>query len=396
MAPGQTRALVGAQVLLPDGRLAVASIEIVDGRIARVVEGDYAPSSETVTHALEGLIASPGMIDTHVHGQLGRNAMSATRTSIDVIGRSLLARGTTSFVAGTATVDYERLMRSVVGLAGLVGPVEAGAELLGIHLEGPFLSPNRRGVHQLSHLVDPTPERVDALLEAAGAALRICTIAPELDGAREAIRRLVGAGVRVSAGHTDASFTRTAEAVAQGISRATHLFNGMAPVHHRNPGPVPALLADPRVHLELVADGVHVAPELVGLLLQTPGLRERVVIVSDGTDVAGLPDGDYQRWEGTPVLIRDGRAETPEGMMAGGTGSVLDGVRLAVRQGIAKEVALAAGSHTPAASLGLADRGQVAVGQWADLLVLTEELDVEMTILHGELQREGNQQWISA
>ncbi|WP_207123612.1 N-acetylglucosamine-6-phosphate deacetylase [Actinocatenispora comari] len=380
-------ALVGARVLRSDGRLEPASIEIEDGRIARVVEGAEATAGR-IRYDLAGRIVAPGMIDTHVHGRLGHHVMSATRASVDVIGRALLAHGTTSFVAATATVEYGRLLGAVTGLAGLVGPVEAGAELLGIHLEGPFLSPVRRGVHPLAHLVAPTPERLDALLEAAGAALRICTLAPELDGASEAIKRLVAAGVRVAAGHTDASYARTAEAVAEGVTRATHLFNGMPPVHHRKPGPVPALLADPRVRVELVADGVHVAPELVGVLLRAPDLRGRVMFVSDGTDVAGLADGPHRRWEGTPVVIRGGAATTLAGAVAGGTGTVLDGVRLAVDQGVPVEVALAAGSHVPADSLGLTDRGRIAPGQWADLLVLTETLDIETTILHGVVRRE--------
>ena len=386
--PGEVTALVGARVLLPDGRLTVASIEIVDGRVTRVVEGDHRPASGAVTNDLTGSIVAPGLIDTHVHGRLGHHVMSATRTSIDAIARALLGQGTTSFVAATATVEYGRLLRSVAGLAGLFGPVENGAELLGTHLEGPFLSAARRGVHQPEHLLTPTAERIDALLDAAATTLRICTIAPELEGAGDAIRRLAGAGVRVSAGHTDASFARTVEAVNEGITRATHLFNGMPPIHHREPGPIPALLTDDRVSVELVADGLHVAPELVGVLLRAPDLRGRVMLVSDGTDVAGLPDGAHQRWEGTPVVVRDGRAETLAGTVAGGTSTVLDGVRLAARHGVPTEVALVAGTHAPAASLGLTDRGWIAAGQWADLLVLTEALDIETTILHGVVQQE--------
>lgn len=380
-------ALCGARVLLPDGRLEAATVEVAAGRVARVVAGDQRPADGTAVHDLSGRIVAPGMIDTHVHGRLGHNAMSATRTAVDAIGQALLAQGVTSFVAGTASVEYGRLLQSVAGLAGLVGPIEAGAELLGIHLEGPFLSPRRPGVHPIEHLVEPSADRIDALLDATAGTLRICTLAPELPGAGDAIRRLVAGGVRVSVGHTDASFARTAQSIDEGVTRATHLFNGMPPIHHRSPGPIPALLADRRVSLEVVADGVHVAPELVGVLLRSPGLQGRIMFVSDGTDVAGLPDGPHRRWEGTPVVLRDGRAFTLEGTVAGGTSTVLDGVRLAVHNGVPVATALAAGTHVPAASLGLTDRGHVAAGQWADLVVLDEALTIDMTILHGVVQK---------
>jgi N-acetylglucosamine-6-phosphate deacetylase len=370
-------------VLLPDGRLAPAVIEVAAGRIVRVDEADGEVPPNVTAFDLGGRIVSPGMIDTHVHGRLGHNVMAATRSSVDVIGRALLEQGTTSFVGATATVEYGRMMACVADLAALTGPVSGGAELLGIHLEGPFLSPVRRGVHPAEHLVRPTAGRLDVLLRTAGAALRICTLAPEIDEDGAAIRRLVAAGVQVSVGHTDATFAGAAQAIDRGASRATHLFNAMPPIHHRTPGPVPALLADPRVFIELIADGVHVAPELVAVLLAAPGLQGRILLASDGTDVAGLPEGPHQRWEGTAVVIRDGRSETPDGGVAGGTSTVLDGVRLAVGQGVPVEVALAAGTHTPAASLGLTDRGRIEVGLWADLLVLSEALDIKRTVLHG-------------
>ncbi len=381
-------ALVGGRVLLPDGRLEVATVEVVDGRIARVAEGDARPTAGLDAHDVTGRIVAPGLIDTHVHGRLGRHVMMASREAIDAIGRVLLGYGVTSFVGATATVEYGRLMRAVADLATLVGPVDGGAELLGIHVEGPFLSPSRRGVHPAEQLVTPTPERLDALLAAAGPALRICTLAPELDGADQAIRRLVAADVRVSVGHTAATFAQTAAAIDAGVTRATHVFNGMPPIHHREPGPVVALLADPRVRVELVADGVHVAPELVAVLLRSPGLAGRVMLVSDGTDVAGLPDGEHRRWEGTPVVLRDGRAFTLTGGVAGSTATVLDGVRLAVAHGVEPRLALAAASHVPADSLGLTDRGRVDVGRWADLVVFSAELEIVTTILHGSVPGE--------
>lgn len=382
-------ALTGAAVLLPDGRLTAATVEVDGDRIGRVVEGRYRAAADRQVSTLDGGLLVPGFIDTHVHGRLGHNVMAGTREAVDIVGRGLLAHGVTSFVATTATVEYRRLMTSLAALADLAGPVRGGAELLGIHLEGPFLNPSRRGVHPESWLVTPSRDRIDALLDATAGTLRIVTMAPELTGAAQAIHRLVDSGVRVSIGHTDATFAQTVAAIDAGATRATHLFNAMPPIHHRRPGPIPALLADPRVRLEVIADGLHVAPELLGTLLAAPGLAGRLMLVSDGTDVAGLPDGPARRWEGTEVVLREGRAYTADGGgIAGGTLTVHDGVKNAVGAGVPTHIALAAASSVPAASLGLTDRGRIAPGCLADLLVLDDRLDIRTTILRGAAQEE--------
>jgi N-acetylglucosamine-6-phosphate deacetylase len=379
----QPYALIGAQVLLPHGHLGPAAVEVVDGRISEVIEGRYRPPAGMAVRELPGKVLAPGLIDTHVHGRAGRNVMEATRGGIDAIATGLLAHGVTAFVATTASTNWGCLLSSVAGLAQLVGPVEDGAELLGIHLEGPFLNPARRGVHPAENLCAPTAERVDELLQAARGSIRICTLAPELPGAREAIARLVAVGVRTSLGHTDASFDQTVEALEGGARRATHLFNAMPPVHHRQPGPVPALLADPRVYLELIADGLHVDANLVQVLMCASDLAGRIVLISDGTDVAGRPDGQYRRWEGTEVVVREGRSYTTEGSVAGSTSTLMDGVRVAASAGVPIAIALAAASHTPARSIGLSDRGHIRAGYWADLLVLDDQLNIDTTILHG-------------
>ncbi|SDU60953.1 N-acetylglucosamine-6-phosphate deacetylase [Jiangella alkaliphila] len=384
--------LTGARVLLPDGRLEPGAVHVRAGLIAGVGPADgsgLAPGVRRV--GLDGRIVAPGFVDTHVHGGLGFNVMSADVESVRAIGRRLRAAGVTSFVATTASVPFDRILRSVRGLAALTGPTGAdgadGADLLGIHLEGPFLSPDFRGVHQQENLVEPAPARVAALLDAAGPALRICTIAPELPHAESAVRRLTAAGVRVSVGHTAATFEQAAAAIGWGARRATHLFNAMPPIHHRNPGPVPALLADPSVYLEIVADGLHVAPELIGALAALPGVRERLMLVSDGTDVSGLPDGDHHRWDGTAVRVTGGRAFTPSGGIAGSTSTLIDGVRVLLAAGVPLPVVLNAAARNPARSLGLTDRGVVAAGRRADLIVLDEEATITHTIVHGQWER---------
>ncbi|RIQ21646.1 N-acetylglucosamine-6-phosphate deacetylase [Jiangella rhizosphaerae] len=376
--------LTGGRVLLPDGRLEPGTVHVRAGLIAGVGPVDGAgPGVERID--LDGRIVAPGFVDTHVHGGLGHNVMSADEPALRAIGRRLRVAGVTSFVATTASVPFDRILHSVRGLAGLLGPTGAGgADLVGIHLEGPFLSPDFRGVHQREQLVEPEPERIGALLDAAGGALRVCTIAPELPHAESAVRRLAQAGVRVSVGHTAATFEQARAAIGWGARRATHLFNAMPPIHHRSPGPVPALLADASVYLEIVADGLHVAPELIAALAALPGVRDRLMLVSDGTDVSGLPDGDHHRWEGTPVRLTGGRAFTSSGGIAGSTSTLADGVRVLLAAGVPLPVALNAAARNPARSLGLTDRGAVVIGRRADLVVLDDEAAISLTIMHGQ------------
>ncbi|WP_116952113.1 N-acetylglucosamine-6-phosphate deacetylase [Jiangella endophytica] len=379
--------LTGARVLLPDGRLEPGAVHVRAGLIAGVgPDDDAAPGAERID--LGGRIVAPGFVDTHVHGGLGYNVMSADEPALRAIGRRLRAAGVTSFVATTASVSFDRILHAVRGLAAATGPARpGGADLLGVHLEGPFLSPDFRGVHQRENLVDPEPARIAELLAAAGGALRICTIAPELPHAESAVRTLAAAGVRVSVGHTAATFEQARAAIGWGARRATHLFNAMPPIHHRDPGPVPALLADESVYLEIVADGLHVAPELIGALAALPGVRDRLMLVSDGTDVAGRPDGDHHRWDGTAVRVTGGRAFTPSGGIAGSTSTLIDGVRVLLAAGVPLPVALTAAGRNPARSLGLTDRGAVAAGLRADLIVVDDEAAIIHTIVHGQWER---------
>lgn len=379
--------LTGARVLLPAGRLERGAVHVRDGLIAGVGAADGAgPAVERID--LDGRIVAPGFVDTHVHGGLGFNVMSADADAVRSIGRRLRSAGVTSFVATTASVPFDQVLRAVRGLAALTGPTGAdGADLLGVHLEGPFLSPDFRGVHRQENLVEPEPALVTELLAAAGGTLRVCTVAPELPHAEYAVRALAGAGVRVSVGHTAATFDQARAAIGWGARRATHLFNAMPSVHHRNPGPVPALLADPSVYLEIVADGLHVAPELIAALAALPGVQDRLMLVSDGTDVSGLPDGDHRRWDGTPVRVTDGRAFTLSGGIAGSTSTLADGVRVLLAAGVPLPIALNAAARNPARSLGLTDRGAVAVGRRADLIVVDDDATITHTIMHGQWER---------
>jgi N-acetylglucosamine-6-phosphate deacetylase len=379
-----TRAYVGGQVL--QGRhLESATVVVADSKIVEVLAPD-APIGSAARIDVGGRIVAPGFVDTHVHGALGQNVMSASPDALSTIAHALASQGTTSFVAATASVDAERLHASLDGLAGLTGTVvEGGARLLGSHLEGPFISPARAGVHRTEFLLEPTESAVAAMLEAARGTMRVCTVAPELPGGMRTITQLADAGVVPSVGHTDADFDLAARAVDAGARRATHLWNAMPPLHHREPGAVAALLADDRVRPEVVADGIHVSPQLLATHFLIDSLAERMMIVSDGVDVTGLPDGEHRRWEGTRVVLRDGVSRTPDGVIAGSTATMLTGVRTLVAAGVRPADALHAASTSPADSLGMDRIGRITPGADADMVFLDADLTLRSILIRGEL-----------
>ena len=384
--PGR-RALTGGRLLWPDGRLRRGELVLRGERIEAVLPADR-PLDGAEILDVTGCVIAPGFVDTHVHGGQGANFMSADPVLLSRISAYLAAGGVTSCLAGTASVDAARTADAIAGLAALTGDIGGdtpGITLLGIHLEGPFLNASFRGVHRQEVLRAPAAAELDHLLDLAGGALRVVTLAPELPGGPDAVHRLADAGVVVALGHSGADDAQTTGAVDTGVRRSTHLFNALPPIHHRDAGPVPVLLTDDRVRCELVADGLHVAPRMLRFAVDVAG-PDRIMLVSDGTDVAGLPDGRHRRYEGTEVLVRDGQARTLSGGLAGSV-MRLDGmVRLMVEAaGVDLADALRMAAQTPARSLGLTDRGVLSPGTYADIVVLGDDLHVRCTIARGNV-----------
>lgn len=375
--------IAGGTVLLPDGRLEDRDVVLEDGRIlALEVPGRATPAGAEVVDA-SGCVVAPGFVDTHVHGGLGENFMNGTAEAAVTISRHLAAGGVTSCLAATTTTGPDALRTALRHIADRCGPVPGGIEVLGIHLEGPFLRPEFRGVHVPEHVRPPVRAELDRLWDAAGSALRVVTLAPEIPGGREALTFFAERGVAVSVGHSGADYAETRAAIAAGVSRATHLWNGLPPLHHRAPGPVLALLESPGVFVELVADGRHVAAEVLRFTVGVAG-RDRVVLVSDGTDVAGLPDGPHRRWEGTDVVVTDGISRTLSGGVAGGVVPMAGGVRFLVQYcDVPLADALVMAAATPAASVGAITKGSLAPGKDADVVVLGEDLSIIRTVARG-------------
>jgi N-acetylglucosamine-6-phosphate deacetylase len=362
--------LTAAQVVTPARILAPGWLLLDGDRIVEVGEG---PPPRTADVDLGPVTVTPGFVDLHVHGGGGASFDTGTADAADVAAAAHLAHGTTSMAASLVTDTPGRMADAVRELALLVDD----GRLAGIHLEGPWLSPRRSGAHQPGALTHPTPGAVEELLTAGGGAVRMVTLAPELPGGLDAVGRLADAGVVVAIGHTDATYDEARAAIDAGARLGTHLFNAMRPLHHRDPGPVGALLDAP-VEVELIADGVHLHPAVLRTVFAAkPG---RCILVTDAMAAAGGPDGDY-RLGPMAIEVRDGVARlangSGDGAIAGSTLTMDAAVRFAVRTaGLPLLDVVHAASTAPAAAWGLADVGAIEPGRRADLVVLDDRLEV--------------------
>jgi N-acetylglucosamine-6-phosphate deacetylase len=336
---------------------------------------------------IEGGCLAPGFIDIHNHGAGGRDVMEATPEALATVGRTLARFGTTSYYPTTLTAPREHIEQAVAFLADHIaaagrqhGPT---AEPLGIHMEGPYLSVKRRGVHPAEHIVEPTLETYRAIASAAKGQLRIVTIAPELKHAPDLIREMINTGVRPSMGHTDATFAQADQAAQLGVRQATHMFNAMRPFGHRDPGVIGKVLTDARIQAELIADGVHVDPHAIELLYRAKGAGG-IVLITDGLSAVGMPDGKYVVG-GLEVEVAGGVCRH-QGTLAGSV-LTLDRAVRNMRDFVSLPVAEAIGMATwnPARLMGVDDRkGRLQAGCDADLVILDDELKVRRVWTRGQ------------
>lgn len=364
-----TTPLAGARVVTPTDVLDPGRVEVAGGRIVAVGPGGTST----------GLTVVPGFVDIHVHGGGGASFLS---TDPDQAARAVAfhrRHGTTTMLASLVTAPLDALERQLCALADLC----ADGLLAGIHLEGPWLSGARRGAHDPAFLRPPALPEVQRLLTAGGSALRMVTLAPELDGGLGAIRAVVAAGAVAAVGHTNATYEVARASIDAGARLGTHLFNGMRPVHHREPGPVVALLEDDRVAVELVNDGTHLHPAIVHGVVATAS-PDRVALVTDAIAGAGMGDGEYELG-GLRVQVGGGVARLAStGSIAGSTLTMDVAFRRAIVDvGLPLEIAARLTSSTPARVLGLGDVGALEPGRRADLVVLDEKLEVVAVMARG-------------
>lgn len=369
--------IAGARLVTPDGVIDDGWLEVETSRIAGLGPGTPPRPAD---RDLGGQWLVPGFVDMHTHGGGGATVVGADPEQVHTFVATHRAHGTTSIVASLITGYYDELEHDL----GVLAELTDDGLIAGVHLEGPWISPARKGAHNEAALASPEPAAVRRLVEAGRGSVRMVTIAPELDHGLAAVRELAGAGVIAAVGHTDATYDVTAQAIDAGASVATHLFNAMAPIHHRLPGPIVALLEDERVSVELVLDGTHLHPAIARHAQGTAGTA-RTVLITDAMAAAGGADGDYLLGE-LPVEVRDGVARLADGTIAGSTLTMDRAFRFAVHEcGSTIEDAVAAASTNPARLLGLGERtGSLVAGLEADLVVLDADLSVQAVVARGE------------
>ncbi|MFD7239271.1 N-acetylglucosamine-6-phosphate deacetylase [Streptomyces syringium] len=370
--------LTGARVVLPTGVVDNGRVT-VEGR--RIVD-DTAREEPSVD--LTGHWIVPGFVDVHVHGGGGASFSAGSAEEALTAIATHRAHGTTTMLASTVTGDLDDLARQAAVLAELTQQ----GDLAGIHFEGPFISPHRCGAHQPGLLRDPDPADVRKLVDAAHGAARMMTLAPELPGGLDSVRMLADSGVIAAVGHTDSTYGATLEAIDAGATVATHLFNAMPGLLHREPGPIAALLEDERVTVELINDGTHLHPAVLELAFARAG-ADRVAFITDAMGAAGMTDGMFPLGP-MRVEVKDGVARIADGPTAGsiaGSTLTLDTAfkRAVTVDGLPVEDVVRALSVNPARLLGLADRvGSLEPGKDADLVVLNASYDLVGVMRKGE------------
>ena len=379
--------ITAARLVTPVEWIEAPVVVVEDGHITALSSRNSAEIPAGRLLDFPELVLAPGFIDIHIHGGAGRDAMEADESALGQIERQLIQHGVTAYLPTTVTAPQEKILKALDGLGKSIATANkkpGRAVPLGIHLEGPFISHEKRGVHPPQNLVPPTQQAFDRFWQAAAGTICMMTIAPELPGAAETIQHARTLGVHSSLGHSNATYQQAQSGIAAGADHATHTFNAMRALDHRDPGIQGAVLEHDELTADIIADGIHVHPSVLSLFLRAKGV-DRAILITDAISATGMPDGIYSLG-GLEVEVNDGRCEY-QGKLAGSVLTLDRAIRNVMTfAGWQLQQAVRLATLNPAQRLGISDqRGLLAPGRRADLVVLTPEGQVAHTIIGGEI-----------
>lgn len=377
------KVIVNARVVTPGDITQSSVVWIENAQIQKVDQGilPEVPSEYEIIDA-KGQLLIPGMIDVHIHGANGFDMMDGTEESILEVSKTCAMTGCTSFLVTSVSSSIEDLMIMIRNVKNVIG-TEQGAKIAGMHLEGPYLNVKRKGMQNELYLRHPNIDEMKEILTEAGDLVKMVTIAPELPGGIEMVEFLKDRGIIVAIAHSDATYEEAKEAFSKGASHVTHCFNGMRPIHHRDPGLVVAAFEEEHVSLQAIVDKIHLHPAIVRLMHRIKG-PEGVVLITDALQAMQMGDGEYE-FGGHKVTVANGEARLADGTLASSTVTMNEALQKTVESGISLDDAVYMAATTPANILGMLNKGRIASGMDADLVLLDSNFDVLWTMIEGDL-----------
>ena len=367
--------LIHAKYLDEDFRLVLGDIEIEDGKILRVGKDLPRKEEDLAVDCAGSYTVVPGFVDVHIHGCAGADTCDATREALEAMAAFLLAHGVTSFCPTTMTTSRETIQAALLAAKDMMDhPMEGGARVVGVNMEGPFIAKERKGAQKEEDILPPDFPLFQRFYEESGGIVRLVDVAPEQPGGLDFVEK-ASQLCTVSIAHTTADYNQAKAAFDKGVTHATHLFNAMSGLHHRKPGVVGAVFDDSRVRGELICDGFHIHPAVLRAAFRLLG--DRALIVSDSMRANGMPEGEAFDLGGQMVTVHQGKALLPDGTIAGSVTNLHQEIKNLVSFGVPFEQAVKAATLLPARAIGLdGEIGSIAPGKRADLVVLDENLDI--------------------